>query len=196
MKRKIKLLVQVVLASSLAFLNASGRQPAERLATVHVILVSWQGKDLGVGTVLHFIEPNEGAKDLATAFRNNAASNVPFGEYKLRISKKYFDSIERTIPVYQNEVWAVVQLRVGEENGPLHYTLSGRVEGLGTVKGPVWIRAQGLYSEIIADTQMTTTGNFQIAGIPAGIYLVSTREENHVLDMRSVSVPPPEQKAG
>lgn len=180
----------------IASLTCASQQAGKRSAMVHIILVSLRGDDLGTGTVASFKEENDGSRDLAPRFNNNTASNVPFGTYHLRAFKKGFSSSYRTVSVHQSEVWVVVQLNVGVENGPLPYTVSGTVEWLRPPMDNLWVRAQGLYSEVIADTRVEENGNFQLAGLPAGIYILSTRQGNRVLDIRSVAVPPPEQKEG
>jgi hypothetical protein len=159
MKQKIARLGHLILACLVVILPANGGQ-SPRVATVHVILVNFYGIDVGTGSVSHFIEDNEGSKDLASTFENNTAFNVPFGKYHLRVFKENYYSTDRTVQVNQNELWVVVQLRVGEEDGPFLYTVSGRVEGLSSSRGAIWIRAQGLYSEIIADTRATKRGSF------------------------------------
>ena len=94
-------------------------------------------------------------KNLASKFIDNQATNVLFGTYRIRVYKKFFSASERTILVNQPDVWAVIQLNVGEENGPLLYTVAGKVVGVPSTAEPVWIRVAGLYSSIIADTQLS-----------------------------------------
>jgi hypothetical protein len=179
-----------MLALSLFCLIASGQMPETRTATVHLKLVDFRGEDLGDGTVQVFKE-EYGSKNLASRFSTNTARNVLFGTYHLRIHKVGFFPSERTILVNQPNVWAVIQLYVSEENRPLTYTVAGKVVGSAS-NSPVWIRATGLYSSIIADTQMSEDGTFQL-NLPYGVYVVTTRSGTHVMDTRTVAVAPEHQ---
>jgi hypothetical protein len=190
--------VRRLLFSCVGFLIAvltCNSQVNPQRATVHIVLVDAGGRDLGAGTVESFQEETKGAQDLRTRFKDNAASNIPFGIYKLKVFTTGFYTATRRILVRQSQVWVVAQLDVGEENGPLPYNISGSVQGVSSTKD-LWVRAQGLYSDVIADTRVSDTGNFELAGAPQGIYVLTTRRGNSVLDIRSLTVPPPEQKHG
>lgn len=180
------------LVLTLFCLIASGQMAETRTATVHLKLVDFRGEDLGDGTVQVFRDAyDQSKKNLASRFSANTAQNVLFGTYRIRVYKKSFSASERTILVNQPNVWAVIQLYVGEENGPLTYTIAGKVVG-STSTGPVWIRATSLYSSIIADTQMSKDGTFQLV-LPYGDYVVTTRSDAYVMDTRTVTVPPEHQ---
>lgn len=190
--------VRGILFCSIIFLMAvlvCNSQVNPQQATVHIILVNADGRDLGVGTVESFQEETEGSQDLRTRFKGNSAANIPFGIYQLKVFTKGFSTATRKILVRQSEIWVVAQLNFSEENGPLRYIISGSIQGVPSTNN-LWIRAQGLYSDLIADTRVNDTGNFELAGIPQGIYILTTRRGNSVLDIRSFTVPPPEQKHG
>ena len=169
-------------------------QPLRPAATVHLKFVSFRGDDLGIGIVTLF--DDESSKRFAYRFGDNEARNIPYGTYHLQAHKLYFSQIDRTILVYQKDVWAVVQLNVDEENGSLHYRLQGRVTGWPSDEKHLWIRAQGLYSGMIADTQTTIDGQFEIAGLPSGTYILTTYHDTRTLDTRSILIPPKEQTNG
>ena len=175
------------LVLTLFCLLASGQMAETRTATVHLKLVNFRGDDLGGGTVEVF-QDVYGSKNLASRFTANQAKNVLFGTYRIRVYKKSFSASERTILVNQPNVWAVIQLYVGEENGPLTYTVAGKVVSSSSTGDPVWIRATGLYSSIIADTQMSRDGTFQFE-LPGGVYVVTTRSGTNVRDTRTIAVP-------
>ena len=179
-----------LLALSLFFLIASSQMPETRTATVHIKLVDFRGDDLGDGTVEVFKDVY-GSKNLASRFTANQAKNVLFGTYRIRVYKKLFSASERTILVNQPDVWAVIQLYVSEENGPLTYTVAGKVVGSSS-NTPVWIRATGLYSSIIADTRTKEDGTFQFE-LPGGVYVVTTWSGTHVLDTRTFTLPAQQQ---
>jgi hypothetical protein len=178
------------LVLSLFCLVASGQMAETRTATVHLKLVDFRGEDLGDGTVEVFKDVY-GSKNLASRFTANQAKSVLFGTYRIRVYKKLFSTSERTILVNQPNVWAVIQLYVGEENGPLIYSIAGKVVG-NSSSSPIWIRATGLYSSIIADTRMNEDGTFQLK-LPSGVYVVTTRSGTHVIDTRTIAVPSQQQ---
>jgi hypothetical protein len=167
-----------------------------RTATVHLKLVNFRGDDLGDGTVSLFKhEYDDSKKNLASKFTANKAQNVLFGTYHIRVYKKLFSPSERTILVNQPDVWAVIQLNVSEENGPLLYTIAGKVVGNSSSGDPLWVRVAGLYSSIIADTQMSKDGTFQFE-LPGGVYVVTTRSGTRVVDTRTFAVPNPQEQIG
>jgi hypothetical protein len=167
-------------------LLTSGQSP-DQTATVHLSFVDFRGRDLGIAIVTLFND--ESSRKFAYRFGDNTARNIPFGTYHLTADKLYYAHVDRTIPVYQKDVLAVIQLNIDEEGGPLRYRLQGEVSGWPSEKGRLWIRAQGLYSGVIADTQTESDGKFEIAGLPYGTYIVSTRQDARVLDIRSVLIP-------
>ncbi len=175
-------------------LIASGQMAETRTATVHLKLVNFRGDDLGDGTVDVFKDVY-GSKNLASKFTANQAKNVLFGTYRIRVYKKMFSASERTLLVNQPDVWAVIQLNVSEENGPLLYTIAGKVVGSSSAGDPVWVRVAGLYSSIIADTQMGKDGTFQFE-LPSGVYVVTTRSGTRVIDTRTFAVPNLQKQIG
>jgi hypothetical protein len=155
-------------------------------ATVHLKVVDCNGEDLGPAKVVRF--ENEESKDFAKKFVDNAAKEIPFGVYRLSAIKHLFAYADYTVNVDQKDVWVVVQLDVSIEGSPLYYkiagTLSGAPEG-----NPIWVRAQGVYSSVIADAQAGKDGKFDLAGLPAGTYILTTRQDTRILDIRSVVIP-------
>jgi len=187
--------IRLILYVSVFVLSCSpafSQQPSET-ATVHLKFVDSRGEDLGVGTVTLFQDGN--AANFAGRFKNNVAADVPFGSYHLKAFQQNFYTAERITRVYQREVWAVIQLTIGQEGGPLLYHLAGTLTSSASSPGHFWIRAQGLYSDVIVDGQADKDGKFEIAGLPAGTYILSTRDgENRILNIRSIIVPPEGQK--
>jgi hypothetical protein len=96
-------------------------------ATVHLKFVDIRGEELKEVTITSFRTNAEGSKNWASTFHDHSAANIPFGTYYLRAFKTGFYSTDRIVPVYLNDVWAVVQLNVGEENGPARYVLKGTI---------------------------------------------------------------------
>src|ERR1700686_864078 len=112
-----------------------------RTAIVHIVLVDTLGRDLGIAAVTSFQQKTTAAPELRSRFKDNTASNIPFGVYHLRTFRENFYSVDRTVLVHQREVRVVAQLDVGEENGPLPYTIAGIIKALPLSKGHLWVRA-------------------------------------------------------
>ena len=158
-------------------------------ATVHLKFVDFRGRDLGEGTVALFVRDEEGAKNFANAFHGRVASHVPFGLYHLRARKKGYYSADRTIPVYNSDTWAVIELDLGLEGGNPRYDITGMITDFSASEGSLWIRTQGLYSTLIADSPVTNRGEFSLAGLRPGTYILSVYQDNRVLHVMSVEVP-------
>lgn len=166
-----------------------GQKSEQSRATVQIILVDAGGNDIGIGTVTRFQEETEG-KNISNLFKGNIASQIPFGKYNLRVYQRGFYSANRTVIVHQANVSVVVQLDLGAEGGPQSYVISGEVVSNKPNVDKLWIRCQGLYSGVTVDTRTDETGKFQLAGIPAGAYIFSTRREQHVLNLKIITIPP------
>jgi hypothetical protein len=199
-------------ASALVFLILSGLsvlgQSNDPTAIVHLKFVNLLGEDisdLGEGKIDIFEAVD--SKNFARSFAHNAAKGIPFGVYRLRArlncvyparnnkdkSCYVFDYADYIVNVFQPEVWVVVQLDVTIENGPLRYQIAGTLTGIPRCSG-IWIRAQGLLSSIVADAPCESDGKFEIRGLQAGTYLLTTRQGDRILDLRSIEVPPKGQE--
>jgi hypothetical protein len=188
-------------------LSAFG-QSNDPTAIVHLKFVDLFGKDLrefGEGKVALFEATD--SRNFARSFAHNTAKGIPFGVYRLRArlncvyparnSKDkacyVFYHTDYIVNVFQREVWVVVQLDAAIEDGPLRYQIAGTVTGVPDCSG-IWIRAQGLLSSMVADAPCGIDGKFEIGGLPFGTYLLTTRQGDRILDLRSIQVPPKGQE--
>jgi hypothetical protein len=183
----------IALAISSGWTLAAEAENGRYRGTVHLQIIDSTGTDLGRADVQSFVKTifkGKHDRNLASKFRNNTISGVPFGVYELRTYTKGFYTAKREVRVYQSDVWVVVQLQIGDieagDLGPTTTAITGQVMNLQT-QGPVWVRAAGLFSGVIVDGKTEANGSFQISGLPVGDYILITRQENRVLDMRRVS---------
>ncbi|MFI5057794.1 MAG: hypothetical protein ACHQLQ_06385 [Candidatus Acidiferrales bacterium] len=178
----------VLLISLYLPFGTAGPEGSDR-ATLHVRVVDHSGRDVGRVTIVEF-KSKGGGRNLAGLFRGNDIVAVPFDVYHLRLYATGFYSAERDVPVFQSDVWVRVGLALGEEGGPLRFQLPGVVK---TPKpkegGETWVRLSGVYSTFVMDAKVTDSGEFAIAGIPQGIYVVTTTQKDHIVDVRPVSIP-------
>jgi len=164
--------------------------PSQKMATVHVRIVSFVGEDLGSPRIRRFQSLTTG-QDLASRFQNGAASNVPFGEYRIDASQTGFSSAQRNVSVYQNEVWVILGLDVGTNDGgplPVHQ-VAGSIKNVGSQEPTIWLKLVSIHTGFIANGKVSDDGNFTIAGIPAGVYVLIAVQEAKVRAMKVVSVP-------
>src|SRR5207248_1467865 len=145
---KLRDSIHLVLYASAFILSCPSAfsQQHNEAATVHLKFVDSRGQDLGAGRVTLFQSAD--SVNFAARFQNNVAADIPFGLYRLKAYQQNFYTVEQTIRIYQREVWAVIQLTVGQEGGPLLYHLIGTISGFPSSSPPFWIRAQGLYSNV------------------------------------------------
>jgi hypothetical protein len=161
-----------------------------KTATVRLRIVTTPGDDLGVATVKTFeweygdVRP----PNFADHFRQNTASDIPYGLYRLCARTTGFETGCAEVPVYQPEVWAVLPLRFG--NGP---SLSGQVAGVvknaPSAESPVWLRLMGVYWDMTVDAKADSSGRFQMSGIPPGKWVLVTIQSNRILDTRPLEIP-------
>jgi len=175
----------------LLLLLCSSDQGQPPKATVHVRIVDSSGQDLGEPKVTLFrSESNQ--EDFASHFRQGSATGLPFGVYKLRAYTQGFWSAERQVRVFQHDVWVVLSLELGmgkSEGGLSTYTLSGSVRNLPPVEQLAWLRLSGVYSTVMIDAKASATGDFSMAGIPQGLYVLIVTQGQKILEVRTVQIP-------
>src|SRR6266446_594872 len=176
---------------SLLLLVCGSGQGQPRKATVHIRIVDSSGQDIGEPTVTLFRTEGD-QQDFGSRFRKGSATGLPFGLYKLRARTKGFWSAERQVRVFQDDVWVVLSLELGVGElpaGPPTYTLSGRLSDLPSVEESVWLRLSGVCSAVVMDARAGGAGDFSMAGIPQGLYVLIVTQDRTVLDVRTVQVP-------
>lgn len=158
-------------------------------AVVHVVPFDVYGTRLdGDVDVEEF--RSEDNRDFAKSFNRNTAMDVPFGVYTIRLRLRGFWSTEKQVRVFQPIIWIPAGLEVGMEGGPRKYDLSGHVQNTSNVGGePVWLHLIGVYSGAETDTQADASGNFTLAGVPDGAYVLVTTQRGQTVNVRTVKVP-------
>jgi len=178
-------MVAVIVAG---FCSVCWCQEESRSATVRIRILNCLGGDLGRAKVAAF-RSFQSERDFAQRFRGDSAVGIPFGMYHLRAYTTGFRSADRDVPVFQSEVWVVMELVLGMEGMPERYRLSGAVRNSEPSGEEVWLRLAGLYSGVLMDAKANYAGDFTMAGIPTGSYILATIQGKRVLDTRPVQVP-------
>lgn len=159
------------------------------MATIRLRIVNSLGEDLGDAKVERF-ESTSGKTDLARRFQHNEGSNIPYGEYFLRVHTTGFWSASRLVLVYQPEVLVIVGLDLGREAALSTLKCSGSIRNLLPSHGPVFVRLAGVYASVLMDAKVDSAGNFSLAGMPAGRYVLTAVQANQVLETRPVEIVP------
>jgi hypothetical protein len=189
-RRPTPILFLAILAILLAPPSTLSQREQER-ATIHLRIVGLAAVDLGEAKVEIF-KSESGGRDLAARFKGNTALGVPFGIYKLRVYTRGFWSAEREVRVFQPEVWVVIQLEIGmtrREGGLRTFELSGSVKNMTYESEPIWLRLAGVHSGVTLDARVSTLGDFKMAGIPQGLYVLVTTQGDRILDTRPIQIP-------
>ena len=155
-------------------------------AIVHLRVVDHTGHILGPIKVETF-KPDSGGIDLADRFKDTTAVS-----YRLRAYSSGFWAAEREVRVFQPEVWVVMQLEIGMgryEGGLSTFELSGSVKNMTDESEPIWLRLTGIHSAVVLDARASTFGDFKMAGIPQGLYVLVTTQGDRILDTRTIRIP-------
>jgi hypothetical protein len=169
-----------------------------RTATVHLVPLDTSGLDLREVKMVSFVDSNSGI-DLSGHFRGNEAPDVPYGSYTLRARTFGTTTMERSVDVFQPDVWVVLGLRIVLELPSFPaptLQISGRVRNIDpSTKADVYLRLVGVYTNYVGDAKLEIahtgeSGTFTFnAVIPDGKYVLITTRGAETLDMREVKVP-------
>lgn len=169
--------------------------PQSQTAKVHIVLVDTYGRNLSGQALVGSFQEIGVREDFATSFRDNEASNVPFGVYQASIGAKGFWNVRKQVRVFQAEVWVVAALEIGmgsSEGGLPTADLVGVMKGRRS-EDPIWIRLSGVYSQVVIDERITES-QFKLSAVPNGEYVLAVTQAGRVLDVQSVRTPVAEGK--
>ena len=157
-------------------------------STVRIIPVDPSGTEVTDIEVYRF-ESLYDMKDLAKHFHGNTATGIPYGFYRAQLSVRGFSAEERVVHVFQPKVIAVVGLSIGAEGGRDASDASGHVQNIDRTGLPVRVRLVGIYSSTIDDAEVSGSGDFFFARVPAGSYVVVASQGDKLLGVRPVKFP-------
>jgi hypothetical protein len=182
-------ILALVAALSLSLRSQAQAQAPAPTAVVHLkILYPPSGDDLGTAKVTLFKSESDG-RDYAKRFRDNTASNIPYGVYHLRAYQDSFWSAERQVVVYQPDVWVVMGLQIGMDYELNPFKLSGTIRHLPPAGQPVWVRLTSVYSTFVMDTKVEDSGAFSAARLSGDKYVLIVWSGTKILDVRPVNIP-------
>ncbi len=168
-----------------------------RTATVHVMPVLNNGwtEEGFVETIAEFRFSDDDS-DLADRFKGGTATEVPYGEYSLKVFSTGTFSAYRKVYVFKPEVWVVAGLNFepqSPESMAPRNVLTGAVEHIPPNEEPVYVRMVGIYLDYRIDDRVQVFGDigtFTLTGInPYGSFLLITTGRTGVLDIRQIEIP-------
>ena len=186
-------LVLLVCILVMAFTGARSAAKTETTTTashVRIVPVGIYGKALDdANLVVEDFRSISGGKSIADHFHGASASEIPYGIYVLRARVPGFWSNERLVRVFQPDVVAVIDLAVGVDGGPQNSAVSGRIRT--AKRGPASIRARlcGTYGDTTIDTELNSSGEFSVAEVPNGSYILIIMSSDAVLKAQPIRVP-------
>jgi hypothetical protein len=129
-------------------------------------------------------------KDLAPEFQEGVARDIPFGIYKIEARLPGYFSEARYVRVYQHRVTIVVGLNMGSPLPIIPPRLRGRVVGLSLANHQgAFAKLIGVFSKTSLESQINSSGEFEMAGVTDGLYLLLVASEKGVLASRAIKIP-------
>jgi hypothetical protein len=168
--------------------QSSRVQESRSSATIQVLAFSTDGKLLPAPTIEVF--ENSLGENIAAMFRGGIAEGVPFGEYTIKGHALGFHSETRYVKVYQARATVVLGLAVGGIGGQNTFNLHGRIVGSPLPIGKTLLaRLVGVYSNSSVESEIEPNGEFELAGIYWGTYLMLVVSEEGILAARQLAIP-------
>lgn len=156
----------------LALAGSSHRCPgAEQTARLEIVPLTITGEIVQTGRVDLLQQGTR--KSLRSNFRGWRGTNIPYGEYVLRIEAPGFRSHEQILRVYQPSVAVRVGLRVTlADDEPLRQ-VQGRVTPADLNRAELWVKlVPVLANGPTMDARVLQDGTFSFGGIDPGEYLL------------------------
>lgn len=197
MKRATFLLKAFLMLSLFGISSGSRAQRAnlgsqENVATVHIMLVNWYGKDLQGSAQIEAFTSLSDKRDYSKLFHNGTVHGIPYGIYDVRARTPGFWPANRTIRVFQPNVWAALSVEIGlaeDEGGLQRFRLSGHIENFEPSQESTWVHLLGVYSGTVMSTVTDSSGAFVLDGIPQGSYIAVVTRNGRNLGISAVDIP-------
>lgn len=188
---RIPILLQIAVIAAIRTVNGQPGQ-VPKTANVHVKLFSASGLDLGNPNIELFkqIAPTYGdllSGNMAARFKKSVAIGIPTGLYRLRVFVPGFYTAERTVRVYQSDVWILIGLEFGEQS-TVAAVVRGRVSGVADETQKTWVKLVGVLSDFSIESNVDAMGDFSMAGAQEGKCLLLVFQGSRVLATRLVDV--------
>jgi hypothetical protein len=180
----------VVLSLLTVTQTAAGQATArylKRSARVKVIAFDTEGRYLGPPLVRAF--ESDDRVNLASKFRRGAATNIPFGVYRIEGFLTGYTSETRFVRIYQPQTVVVLGLTVGYELPEVPPILEGSIVGRLPADKKVFARLVGLYSNVAMESMISSDGTFAFGGLTDGRYLLLVIGEHGILASRNIRIP-------
>jgi hypothetical protein len=182
-------LISLLVCSAAAQIVPPSSRRVQPTATVEVLVFTTDGRYLDTPTVELFESFDH--QNLEAKFHDGVAEGIPYGSYRVRGNVSgYYNTEERQVSIYGQRVTLVL--------GATSLSMATRPEEFhGHVIGPLppgkksYAKLTGIYSSGSIESAIGPDGDFEMVGMPRGLYLLLILSENRILASSLVSLPYP-----
>jgi len=128
-------------------------------------------------------------KSFRDKFRGLQGSNIPYGDYILRLAVPGFKNYEQTLRVYQPLVSARIGLNVSLNVDTPIPIAKGNVKPISTDTASLWIKLIPIVNNnSLMESRVKSDGSFQFAGFDFGEYLLVVLRGTTIIYSKQVSL--------
>jgi len=159
-------------------------------ATVELVAYDTYGNRLGAPSQIMDFESIEDHKNLAEKFHDGLAEDIPFDVYRVEARLPAYYSARRYVNVYQDRVIVILGLQVGTEQQLVPRILRGHVAGITTADNDrSFAKITGVYSDVSFESKISQNGEFEMAGVSDGLYILLVAGGKGILASQLLRVP-------
>lgn len=166
--------------------------PGTNIPTSHVLIipVDIYGKQIrDTNLVVEDFKPVSGGKNIASHFHGASASGIPYGTYLMQAGVRGFRSSERLVRVSQPDVIAVIAFAISVEGDLQNSIVSGRIRNAARGGVPLRVRLCAIYGDTTIDVEPNGSGEFSVAQVPNGSYVLIVTSSDSVLKVQPIRIP-------
>lgn len=161
--------------------NAKWASEERAYATVEITALTTTGESVD-GTisdlsrrgdnVIDLVQPHTN-KSFRANFRGTKVSDIPYGNYILRLTVPGFKNYEQPLRVYQPLVSVRICLNVSEIGGTSIPVINGTVMPISSVSSNLWVKLMPILgNNFMMESRVQSNGSFRLAGFDDGEYLL------------------------
>jgi hypothetical protein len=122
-------------------------------------------------------------------FRGLQGSNIPYGDYMLRLAVPGFKNYEQTLRVYQPLVFVRIGLNVSLNVDTPIPIAKGNIKPISTDTSSLWIKLIPIVNNnSLMESRVKSDGSFQFAGFDLGEYLLVVLRGTTIIYNKQVSL--------
>lgn len=128
-------------------------------------------------------------KSFRANFRGLQGSNIPYGDYRLRIAAPGFREYEQILRVYQPRVSVRIALSISRIVDTPIPIVKGIIKPVSKDAANLWVKLMPVvHSSCLMESRVQSDGSFQLAGFDPGEYLVVVIRETKVIYSKEISL--------